>query len=137
MNSEQNTNSTKQMKPNLETIINQVSASEDFQNLLKSVSKNIGSIVENSRNKNFSSESGDKQEVQPATSQEEKQTTDTKTSNLPHPPPSASKEIRTVPLEPSTSVEEEEDNIHDTIMTLLSDEEGILLEKLLLRSNII
>ena len=130
MNSEQNTsstnstNSTKPIKPNLESIINEVSASEDFQNLLKSVSKNIGSIVENSRNKNFPSDSGDKPEVIPATGQEANQTPETKSSNPPNPPPSTSKEIRTVPLEPSTSVEEEEDNIHDTIMTLLSDEEG-------------
>ena len=121
MNSEQkadSTNSTKPVKPNLEAIINEVSASEDFQNLLKSVSKNIGSIVEQSRKKNLSSES---------TSQEDNQKSDPKKhppNSPPNPPPSASKEIRTVPLEPSTSIDEDDDNIQDTIMTLLSDGEG-------------
>lgn len=130
MNSEQkadSTNSTKPVKPNLEAIINEVSASEDFQNLLKSVSKNIGSIVEQSRKKNFSSESDKKPEVIPLMSQEANQTSDPKNhppNSPPNPPPSASKEIRTVPLEPSTSIDEDDDNIQDTIMTLLSDGEG-------------
>ena len=123
MNSEQKADSANSTKPNLEAIINEVSASEDFQNLLKSVSKNIGSIVEQSRKKNFSSESDKKPEVIPLMSQEANQTSDPK-NHPPNPPPSASKEIKTVPLEPSASIDEEDDNIQDTIMTLLSDGEG-------------
>lgn len=108
-------------RPDLESIINEVSASEDFQNLLKSVSKNIGDIVESSRNRNAPDE---KPAVSPAISSATPPTTpsiipQTKAENI-----KDDLEIRTVPLDPSASVDDDEDNLQDTILTLLSDGEG-------------
>jgi hypothetical protein len=151
-------------RPDLEAIINEVSASEDFQNLLKSVSKNIGDIVESSRSRNEPDEEQDaslpKHSEKPAASPAISPAASLAISpaaSLATPPaippavspaaspaaslavsPAASPaaslaktenlkddlEIRTVPLDTSASVDDDDDNLHDTILTLLSDGEG-------------
>lgn len=143
-------------RPDLEAIINEVSASEDFQNLLKSVSKNIGDIVESSRSRNEPDEEQDaslpKHSEKPAASSAASLAISSAASpaispaaSLATPPaippavsPAASPaaslakpenlkddlEIRTVPLDTSASVDDDDDNLHDTILTLLSDGEG-------------
>lgn len=123
-------------RPDLEAIINEVSASEDFQNLLKSVSKNIGDIVESSRSRNEPDEEQDaslpKHSEKPATPPAIPPAVSLATSLATSPAASLAKpenlkddlEIRTVPLDTSASVDDDDDNLHDTILTLLSDGEG-------------
>ena len=109
-------------KPDLESIINEVSASEDFQNLLKSVSKNIGSIVQNSKNnaefRNLINPPN------PPPTDSVKKDEEVLESNVSNSKENGSSDIRTVPLESSVHTDDDSDNVQDTILTLFSDSEG-------------
>lgn len=116
-------------KPDLESIINEVSASEDFQNLLKSVSKNIGSIVANAKNntefENLIKSAKPPNPPNPAsTTSESEEPSNPDTSEKTGSSKPESDNIRTVPLESSVHADEDTDTIQDTVLTLLSDSEG-------------